>query len=103
MGNITKDTGNAPAREDPLTFFDAEGNTLPFKPGNTFITMVPEWIDGYELRFSLVDAQIVQPNSNIEFRYGPNDLYVARGWATPDMEFKALGRKLQFHLVTSST
>ncbi len=82
-------------REDPLTFFDLEGNTLAFKPGNTFITMVPEWIDGYELRFSLADAQIVQPTYNIEYRYGPNDLYVVRGWATPDMEFKALGRN--FH------
>ncbi len=40
-------------RSDPLTYTDLAGNTLDFKPGNTFVELVPRWTNGFQLTFLL--------------------------------------------------
>lgn len=80
-------------REDPLTYFDLQGNTLPFKPGNTFIQLVPRWKDGYQLSFALT-----QPGSatvavaSVNLRKGPGSHYPSGGPAFKGDMLAAIGR-----------
>lgn len=81
-------------RDDPLTYYDLEGNILPFKPGNTFVNLVPRWIDGYQLVFLLEDAAKVSvvTGGGILMRNGPGDAYRSPDVAYPGDTFEALGR-----------
>jgi hypothetical protein len=81
-------------RDEPLTFFDAGGEPLPFRPGNTFFTLVPEWIDGYQLAFGLADAPQVSVNgtTGVSMRRGPGEAYVSPDVAYPGDVFDAVGR-----------
>lgn len=83
-----------PTRDDPLTYFDLNGNVLPFKPGNTFVNLVPRWIDGYSLSFDLADAPQVTLNGEIgiSLRLGPGENYRTPDVAYPGDTFDALGR-----------
>lgn len=82
-------------REDPLTFYDTEGNLLPFKPGNTFFNLVPRWIDGYELEIKLVEPPQVSVAGDfgVSMHYGPSDAYRAPDVAYAGDTFNVLGRK----------
>jgi len=77
----------------PLTFVDANGVPLPFKPGNTFFNLVPRWVDGYQLEFFLSNA----PNGNItvnnaNLRTGPGQAYRNPTVAQAGASFPVIGR-----------
>jgi hypothetical protein len=82
------------SREEPLTFFDLDGNTLPLKPGNTWVNLVPRWVDGYQLSFFLTDAPQVSVAGTvgINMRVGPGDAYVSLDVAYPGDTFTLTGR-----------
>ncbi|NDJ61596.1 MAG: DUF3048 domain-containing protein, partial [Chloroflexi bacterium] len=78
----------------PLLFFDTVGNVLPFKPGNTFVNVVPRWQNGYELTFVLaapLTATITTPGG-VNLRLGPAQAYASPDVAYPGDEFRAVGR-----------
>ncbi len=80
-------------REDPLTFFDAEGNILPFKPGTTFFNLMPRWVGGYQLTFGLTEpltATVTVGSANL--RYGPTTGYPVGGAGFQGDELTAVGR-----------
>jgi len=81
-------------REDPLTFYDTNGQLLTFKPGNTFFNLVPRWVDGYELEIVPVDAPTVEVvgESGASMRFGPNNEYRSPDVAYPGDGFKVIGR-----------
>jgi hypothetical protein len=80
-------------REDPLTYYDAAGNVLPFKPGNTFIQLVPRWTDGYQLTFMLPEpATATVTTSSANLRGGPATGYPASGAGFRGDTFPAIGR-----------
>lgn len=81
-------------REEPLTFYDMDGNVLPFHPGNTFFNLVPLWIDGYELELMPSEPQTVSVNGDtgVSMRFGPNEDYIAPDVAYAGDTFNVLGR-----------
>ncbi|MFN8528555.1 MAG: DUF3048 domain-containing protein [Anaerolineae bacterium] len=79
---------------DPLTFVDADGNPLLFKPGNTFINLVPRWVDGYQLVPTLAQplTATITYSDGIYLRHGPGQAY---GWVAvgqPNETYPAVGR-----------
>lgn len=80
-------------REEPLTYYDLAGNVLPFKPGNTFINLVPRWIDGYQLAFLTATAPhvTVTGSGGINVRTGPGSAYGVVTTASPGTEFPVIG------------
>lgn len=81
-------------RDEPLTYYDLQGNILPFKPGRTFINLVPRWVDGYQLTFFLEDAPQVSVlgTRGINMRVGPGEAYIALDVAYPGDTFALSGR-----------
>lgn len=81
-------------REDPLSFYDMDGNVLPFHTGNTFFNLVPLWIDGYELELTPTEPQTVEVtgSTGVSIRFGPNENYIAPDVAYPGDTFNVLGR-----------
>jgi len=81
-------------REEPLRFFDADGNVLAFHPGNTFFNLVPRWIDGYEIEVVLEETPMATVNGDtgVLMRYGPNEQYISPDVAYPLDEFRIIGR-----------
>jgi hypothetical protein len=82
-------------REEPLSFYDLDGNVFPFTPGNTFFNLVPLWIDGYELELIPPDAPqaVVNGDTGVSMRFGPNAQYVSPDVAYPLDAFALIGRK----------
>ncbi len=83
-------------RESPLVFVDAAGDPLLFKPGRTFINLVPRWLAGYWLTFYLETplTATVTATGGVNLRLGPGT-----GFATPDVAypgdtFPVIGRSL---------
>jgi len=77
-----------------LTYFDSNGETWTFKPGNTFINLVPRWVEAYQLTFYVENpARVgITVESGI-LRGGPGSGYPATdipGYLGD--EFPALGR-----------
>jgi|GEM_PF-835231 len=95
-GEIIEGVWRRDEREEPLTFYDLDGNTLVFNPGNTFFNLVPLWIDGYELEFLVEDAPIatvdVGEGIGTNVRYGPGSAYVTPDVAYSGDEFMLIGR-----------
>ncbi len=80
-------------REDPLSYVDLEGNPLPFKPGNTFIQLVPRWVEGYQLTFYLEQPpEVTVTVGSANLRGGPGTGYPASGAAFNGDKFPAIGR-----------
>ncbi len=81
-------------QEGVLTYFDLNGNPLPFKPGNTFFNLVPRWVDGYQLSFHLADAPLARIMGDIgqNMRTGPSEAYRQLDVAYPGDTFSAIGR-----------
>jgi len=81
-------------RRDPLTFYSDIGTPLLFKPGNTFFALVPRWVDGYSLRFSMRDTPSVSVDGTIgvSMRLGPGEGYISPDVAYPGDTFTAIGR-----------
>src|SRR5690606_24598506 len=79
---------------DPLTYYDMEGNTLPFKLGNTFVQLVPRWRNGYQLAFLLqnpLTATVIIPDG-ANMRTGPATGYNVITRANGNDSFPAIGR-----------
>ena len=80
-------------REDPLTFYDADGEVLPFKPGNTFFELVPRWPEGYQLTFALRTPEMATVSTgSANLRYGPGTGYPVGGAAYRGDVLTAIGR-----------
>jgi len=76
-----------------LTYFDKSGNVLPFKPGNTFVELVPSWGRGYQLTFLLANpplATVIEDSVNL--RVGPGTSYASRTAAYQGDTLQAIGR-----------
>lgn len=82
------------SRDEPLTYYDMQGNILPLKPGNTFVNLVPRWIDGYQLVFQLAQPPqvIMAATGGVNMHTGPGDVYRFLDVAYPGDTFAALGR-----------
>ncbi len=92
-GQMFEGEWRRPSREAPLQFYDLQGNVLPFKPGNTFVNLVPRWNRGYSLEFGLVNpltATVMVQSANI--RQGPSANYPSGRAATLGQEFMVIGR-----------
>jgi hypothetical protein len=79
---------------DPLTYFDLQGNPLPFKLGNTFVQLVPRWRNGYQLAFLLqqpLTATVIIPDG-ANMRNGPATGYTMILRAQGNESFPAIGR-----------
>lgn len=77
----------------PLYFNDANGDPLPFKPGKTFVNLVPRWFNGYQLVFDLVEpatATVITENANL--RTGPSTNYNRVANASFGDELTVIGR-----------
>lgn len=93
-GQMVQGEWRRDTREEPLRFFDLDGNVLPFKPGNTFFNLVPLWIDGYELEIVPEEppSATVNGDTGVSMRYGPNPQYVSPDVAYPGDTFALIGR-----------
>ncbi|MBC8098987.1 MAG: DUF3048 domain-containing protein [Armatimonadetes bacterium] len=95
-GEYTEGVWRRGDREDPLEYYDLNGDVLPFKPGNTFFILVPRWIDGYQLVFGLPDAPSATVNGDeregASMRKGPGNAYISPDVAYPGDRFAAIGR-----------
>lgn len=93
-GQIWEGEWRRETREEPLRFFDTNGEILPFRPGNTFFGLVPRWIDGYELEFRFVNPQpvVVTGDTGLSMRTGPSEAYRAPDVAYGGDTFSAIGR-----------
>mgnify|MGYP006276160905 CR=1 FL=1 len=66
------------SQDGVLTFFDQNGETLAFKPGNTFFNLMPRWVGAYNLVFGLQDQATATVNvSSVNLRWGPTQNYSA--------------------------
>ncbi len=81
-------------RSDPLTYTDLAGNLLTFKPGNTFVELVPRWTNGFELTFML-DQPIsgsITARTGANLRTGPAEGYTSIGAVPAGLPVTAVGR-----------
>lgn len=80
-------------QDGTLTYFDLEGKVLPFKPGNTFVNLMPRWADAYQLTFDLEETGIAISTFNgANMRGGPGAGYPAVGVASLNEELTVIGR-----------
>lgn len=78
---------------DVLTYFTTNGETWAFKPGNTFINLMPRWADAYELTFSggeTLEAEVTVSSANL--RSGPGTGYPVLAPAFGGDMLEAIGR-----------
>jgi hypothetical protein len=78
----------------PINLLDLEGQPIALKPGNTFVNLVPRWIDGFQLAFLLTDAPsaTVLGEDGINLRTGPGEAYRTPDVAYPGDSYRAIGR-----------
>ena len=80
-------------REDPLYFYDEDGNPLTFRPGRTFFNLVPQWQGSYEIALHLVDGpRATVAYESVFFYWGPTENFGKAGWAYEGDTFTAIGR-----------
>ncbi|MBE2272165.1 MAG: DUF3048 domain-containing protein [Anaerolinea sp.] len=79
---------------DPLTYVDLNGNPLDFKPGKTFVNLMPRWADGYQLVFGLTQplTATVTFSGGINLRRGPAQGYSWIAAGQGGEQFSAVGR-----------
>lgn len=77
-----------------LQFETLDGAPLAFKPGQTFINLVPTWFDSYELEIvpPSPPTVTVSGETGVNMYYGPGDRYATPDVAYPLDTFAALGR-----------
>ncbi|NDJ77599.1 MAG: hypothetical protein GYB65_15215, partial [Chloroflexi bacterium] len=80
-------------RGGDLRFYDRAGNVLPFKPGNTYFQLLPEWPGAYQLTFypSLPATATITVGS-VYLRWGPTMNFVEGGYGYAGDELPAVGR-----------
>lgn len=80
-------------QDDVLFYVDGNDNPLLFKPGNTFVQLVPRWVGGYGLTFesdNQLIATITTGSANI--RKGPTSNFAVGAAGVRGDEFPAIGR-----------
>ncbi len=81
-------------RREPLRYYDLAGNDLLFKPGNTWVNLVPRWTNGFELTFMLdtpITGTISAPRG-ANLRTGPAEGYTSLGAAPANIPVTVVGR-----------
>lgn len=81
------------SQEDVLRYVTNDGETMAFKPGNTFVQLVPRWVGGYNLQFdsdNQLTATITAGSANI--RLGPTSSFPIGSAGLSGDEFTAIGR-----------
>jgi len=79
--------------DDVLFYVDGDEDPLLFKPGNTFVQLVPRWVSGYGLTFesdNQLTATITTASANI--RKGPTSNFAVGAAGARGDEFIAIGR-----------
>jgi hypothetical protein len=77
----------------PLLFYDLQGNTLPFKPGRTFVNLVPRWENGYQLTFLLTEpVPLTVAQSSVLLHSGPGEGYQVEGNAAQGEILSGIGQ-----------
>lgn len=80
-------------QEGVLYYVDASGETMPFKPGNTFVQLVPRWVGGYTLEFDLAEPQTATVTySSVNLRVGPGSTFSARDGGLRNETYPVYGR-----------
>lgn len=80
-------------QDDVLFYVDGDEDPLLFKPGNTFVQLVPRWVGGYSLIFDAdnqLTATITAASANI--RQGPTGNFPIGAAGARGDEFPAIGR-----------
>lgn len=80
-------------QDDVLFYVDGNEQPLIFKPGNTFVQLVPRWVGGYGLTFesdNQLIATITTGSANI--RKGPTAKFPVGAAGVRGDEFPAIGR-----------
>jgi hypothetical protein len=80
-------------QDDVLFYIDGNEDPLIFKPGNTFVQLVPRWVGGYRLTFdssNQLTATITTGSANI--RKGPTGNFPVGAAGTRGEEYPAIGR-----------
>ncbi len=93
-GTYTEGVWKRATRSDPLTYYDLNGSVLQFKPGNTWVNLVPRWTNGFELTFVLdhpITGTINAPRG-ANLRTGPAEGYTSIGAAPNGIAVTAVGR-----------
>lgn len=81
------------SQDGTLTYFDSEGDVLPFKPGNTFVNLMPRYADGYQLTFDLVETGTATATFNgANMRVGPGPNYPVIANAAMNETLTVIGR-----------
>lgn len=84
---------NRQTQDAPLNFLDQAGNPLAFKPGKTFINLLPSWRAGYQLAFLLADPPSATVTSQeADLFTGPGRFYNLRATAYEADMLQAIGR-----------
>lgn len=81
------------SQDDVLRYVTTDGETMAFKPGNTFVQLVPRWVSGYNLLFDTdnqLTATITTGSANI--RLGPTSNFPIGAAGLRGDEFTAIGR-----------
>ncbi len=93
-GLLTEGQWHRAADTDPLSYTDLNGNPLAFKPGKTFVNLVPRWANGYQLVFDLASP----PTATITYagganlRVGPGQAYGMITIGQQGEQYSAVGR-----------
>lgn len=92
-GQYFEGTWRREDRDSPLAFHDAEGEPLAFKPGKTYITLVPTWAGSYTLGFFLADPPSATVTADsLNLRWGPTINFRAGDAAYQGDTLRAVGR-----------
>ena len=81
------------SQDGVLFYVDDDEQPLAFKPGNTFVQLVPRWVGGYALTFesdNQLTATITTASANI--RKGPTSNFAIGAAGARGDEFPAIGR-----------
>jgi hypothetical protein len=81
------------AQDDVLRYTTTDGDIITFKPGNTFVQLVPRWVGGYDLVFDAdnqLSATITAASANI--RLGPTANFPIGAAGSLGDTFATIGR-----------
>jgi len=81
-------------RNEPLRYTDLAGHELVFKPGNTWVNLVPRWTNGFELTFKLTHpiTGTISSTHGANLRTGPAEGYTSLGAAPANIPVTVVGR-----------
>ena len=93
-GQYVEGTWRRSDRDEPLRYYNLDGSDLLFKPGNTWVELVPRWTNGFQLTFVLdhpITGTINAP-LGANLRTGPAEGYTSIGAAPNGIPVTVVGR-----------